>query len=73
MLTKGVIGNRAAEETEMTIIVRITNNYGNRAVYPVCETAKKFAEMIGTKTFTHRALGQIEALGYSISLEAQSL
>lgn len=57
----------------MTITVRIANNYGNRAVYPVCDTAKKLAELIGSKTFTDRAISQIKALGYSISVEAQAL
>ncbi len=57
----------------MTITVRITNNFGNRAVYPVCDTAQKLAELIGTKTFTDRAISQIKALGYSIEVEAQSL
>ena len=36
----------------MNITVRITNNFGNRAVYPACETAHKLADLIGTKTFT---------------------
>ena len=57
----------------MTITVRITNNFGNRAVYPVCDTAHKLADLIGTKTFTDRAIAQIKALGYSVSVEAQSL
>ena len=52
-----------------TITVRITNNYGNRAVYPVCDTAKKFAELIGTKTFTDRAIEQIKALGYTFTVQ----
>jgi len=57
----------------MTITVRITNNFGNRAVYPACETATKLADLIGTKTFTDRALAQIKALGYSINVEAPAL
>jgi hypothetical protein len=57
----------------MIITVRITNNFGNRAVYPVCGTAKKLAALIGTKTFTDRAIEQIKDLGYSISVEAPAL
>lgn len=57
----------------MTITVRITNNFGNRAVYPACATAQKLAELIGTKTFTDRAIAQIKGLGYNIAVEAQSL
>jgi hypothetical protein len=57
----------------MTITVRITNNFGNRAVYPVCDTAVKLAELIGTKTFTDRAIEQIKGLGYTIEVQAQTL
>lgn len=54
----------------MNITVRITNNYGARAVYPVCETARKLADLIGTKTFTDRAVAQLKALGYVFNVEA---
>ena len=56
-----------------TITVRIANNYGQRAVYPVCEVARKLADLIGTKTFTDRAIAQIKGLGYAIAVEQQSL
>ncbi len=56
-----------------TITVRITNNYGQRAVYPVCEVARKLADLIGTKTFTDRAIAQIKGLGYTIAVEQQAL
>ena len=56
-----------------TITVRITRNYGTRVVYPVCETAKKLATLIGTRTFTERALQQIRDLGYEIVVEPESL
>ena len=52
-----------------TITVRITNNYGARAVYPVCETARKLADLIGTKTFTDRAIDQLKALGYVFTIQ----
>lgn len=56
-----------------TITVRITRNYGTRVVYPVCETAKKLAALIGTHTFTERALQQIRDLGYEIVVEPEAL
>lgn len=56
-----------------TITVRVTNNYGNRAVYPVCETAQRLADLIGTKTFTHSALQKIEALGFTIAVQPVTL
>lgn len=57
----------------MNITVRIANNYGQRAVYPVCETACKLADLIGTKTFTTRALEQIKGLGYQLTVQQQTL
>ena len=70
MALKGGINNGVLD---MTIIVRITNNFGNRAVYPVCANAKLLAELAGTKTFTDRAIDQIKALGYDIAVEQVSL
>ncbi len=55
----------------MQITVRIANNYGARTVYPVCEVARKLAELIGTKTFTDRALAQIKELGYTVTVQQQ--
>ena len=43
----------------MNITIRITNNFGNKAVYPVCETARKLADLIGTKTFTDTAIQKL--------------
>lgn len=56
-----------------SITVRITNVYGNRMVYPACDVARKLADLIGTKTFTPRALEQIKGLGYSIAVEQVAL
>jgi hypothetical protein len=57
----------------MNITVRVTNNYGTRAVYPVCPTACLLAELAGTKTFTHAALQKIERLGYAINVQQQTI
>ena len=56
-----------------TITVRVTNNYGTRAVYPVCETAQKLADLIGTKTFTPAALAKIQALGFALAVQPVTL
>lgn len=48
------------------ITVQIKSVYGNEMIYPVCEDAKRFAALAGTKTFTHAALQQIDALGFEI-------
>lgn len=50
----------------MQIIVDIRNNYGSEAIYPVCEQAKLFAELAGTKTLTREAVALIKALGYRV-------
>ena len=50
----------------MKIQITVKNVYGNKTIYPVCEQAKLFAKLAGTKTLTHAALCTIEALGYNI-------
>ena len=40
------------------ITIRITNNFGNKAVYPVCETARKLADLIGTKQAQRKILSR---------------
>lgn len=57
----------------MNIIVRIAYSYGNKRVYPVCETAKKLAQLVQTKTFTRAQLIDIQELGYTIRVEPQTL
>lgn len=54
-------------EKEMT--VRIVNVYGNKTIYPVCETSKTFAAIAGTKSLTSQAIAQIKKLGYQINVE----
>lgn len=56
-----------------TLLVRITNNYGSRVVYPVCETARKFAELVGTKTLTPDTIKKIRDLGYAIHVQQEEL
>ena len=55
------------------ILVRITNNYGSRAVYPVCDTAKKLAALVGTKTFTPETLARIQGLGFVVAVQPEAL
>lgn len=56
-----------------TITVKIKNVYGNELVYPVCEDANTFAELIGKKTFSSYDLTLIEKLGYQLELEQQKI
>ena len=53
------------------ITIRVTKNYGNTVVYPACDTSKKLADLIGTKTFTNAALNKLAGLGYEMVVEQQ--
>ena len=57
----------------MTITVEIKTVYGNEAIYPVCDKARQFAALVGTKTLTRRAICQIETLGYEIIVQTPTL
>jgi hypothetical protein len=57
----------------MEIIVRITSVYGAKTVYPVCETAKIFAEIAGTKTLKSTTINAIKSLGYKIIVAQEEL
>lgn len=57
----------------MTITVTIKSVYGNETIYPACDTARKFADLLGTKTLTRRSLQHIKALGYSVAVAAPQL
>lgn len=50
----------------MEITVKITKNYGTEAIYPVCEKARTFAVMAGTKTLTRYTIALIKRLGYTV-------
>lgn len=58
-----------------TITVRIERHYGNRHVYPVCQTSKALQRLSGTReTLTDHAIDIIKNdLGYHINVEAESL
>lgn len=55
------------------ITVQVKNVYGEDKVYPVCEKAKLFAEIAGTKTLTESTLKKIKQLGYGLTVLAQEL
>jgi len=57
----------------MEITVRITSVYGQKTVYPVCETAKIFADIAGTKTLKPTTINSIKALGYKIVVAQEEL
>ena len=55
------------------IEVIIEPQYGRWVYYPVCDDAKAFAAIAGTKTLTEPTLVQIKKLGYEIKASAKSL
>ena len=57
----------------MQIEITVKAVYGKELIYPVCQQAKIFAELLGTKTITRDALRQIERLGYTIVARAPTL
>lgn len=57
----------------MEIIIAIKQVYGRDMIYPRCEKAHKFCKMLNQKTLTQRDLANIQGLGFSIKLEAQTV
>jgi len=56
-------------DNEITIHIR--NVYGEDKAYPVCEKAKLFTDIAGTKTLRPADLNYIQALGYKITVKQQ--
>ena len=48
------------------------NVYGNELLYPACDIAKKFAILLGVKTFTTRTIVNIKSLGYKVTITADT-
>ena len=58
---------------DMKIKIKITENFGNEAIYPVCQNAQTVADIAGTKTLTRSTLKSIQSLGYEIDIAQQTL
>ena len=54
-----------------TITVRIRQVYGRDMIYPVCDKAAIFAELVGQKSLAPNQLAQIRKLGFTIETEQQ--
>lgn len=50
------------------ITIKEKSVYGNTLLYPVCEKAVIFSNLVAKKTFTANDLDLIAALGYEINL-----
>ena len=57
----------------MKIQIRITTQYGNRRIVPVCETAVLLCRLTGNKTFTDDAVDILKKLGYEFVVETPTL
>jgi len=55
------------------ILVNIVPQYGKWVYYPVCDSAKAFAAIAGTRTLTEPTLVQIRRLGYEVKASAASI
>jgi len=52
----------------MQITVEIKSQYGANVIHPVCDKAKTFAQIAGTKTLTRDAIQNIKALGFTVEV-----
>jgi len=53
----------------MNITIKVTKNYGVQTFYPVCDKAKLFARIAGTKTLTPATIKLIKELGYEVNIK----
>ena len=58
---------------EKQITVSVKSVYGRQTIYPVCEQAKLFTYLTGTKTLSQADISTIKALGYTITVEQPTL
>ena len=54
----------------MQISIKIRHCYGRDIIDPVCDKAKLFAEIAGTKTLTADSIYKIKALGVRLNIVA---
>lgn len=55
-------------DTKTIIHVQYKQVYGKTTYYPVCDKAKLFAMIAGSKTLTDITLARIRLLGYEVRL-----
>ena len=55
------------------ITVQVKDVYGQKTIYPVCDKAKIFARLAGTKTLTMSAIVEIKKLGFGLVIKDQTL
>jgi len=55
------------------ITVEIRDVYGVAKVYPICDRAKIFAGIAGTKTLLPPDIERIQLLGYKVTVQPRGL
>lgn len=53
------------------ITVSIATQYGKERICPVCDDAKLFCDIAGTKTLTRAHIEKIKALGYTVKVVSE--
>ena len=61
------------EEQKMNITVEVKNVYGMDRIYPMCEKAKIFTRLAGTKTLSTYDISKIKELGYTVQVKTPTL
>ena len=61
------------EEQKMNITVEVKNVYGMDRIYPMCEKAKIFTRLAGTKTLSTYDISKIKELGYAVQVKTPTL
>ena len=57
----------------MNITVEVKNVYGMDRIYPMCEKAKIFTRLAGTKTLSTYDIDKIKELGYAVQVKTPTL
>lgn len=57
----------------MELLIKIKNVYGNETVYPVCENSQLMCELLKVQTFTERSINILKKLGYTFTVQSQTL
>ena len=57
----------------LQILVKIKQVYGNKTIYPICDSGKLLLELTGKKTFTEKDILAIKKLGYTFNVKQDTL
>tara|TARA_R110001606_G_scaffold130424_1_gene265822 strand:+ start:1019 stop:1255 length:237 start_codon:yes stop_codon:yes gene_type:complete len=52
----------------MKILITVKEKYGNELLYPLCDTAKKVCELLGTKTIPKDKIKTLDSLGFKVTM-----